>query len=333
MTQDSATSDKHMTDMSPETESLAVLFADISQSTRIYDLLGDQAGQKIVSDCLTLLASIAEQHEGTVVKTIGDEVMCVFPSADRAAEAAKAMHEALEQTPVAYDKEIGPPRVRIGFHMGPVIRSDDDVFGDAVNVAARMVDLSKARQILTTRQTVETLGPEARPMIRRIDKTLIKGKREELDVFELIWEHQEVTIMAQDPLTSVAMVSRMRLQLGDRIVQVDRSHPSATIGRHPDNDLVIDDVLVSRSHARIEYRRGRFVLCDQSTNGTYLLGEGDESTCVHRDETPLPDRGIICLGRPPVAGSPLAIRFAAQGGKSGAKEMGSRPTKKRGVRP
>jgi class 3 adenylate cyclase len=317
--------------MSPETDSLAVLFADISQSTRIYDLLGDQAGQKIVSDCLSLLSSLTEQHEGTVVKTIGDEVMCIFPSADRAAEAAKAMHEALEQTPIDFHKEIGPPRIRVGLHMGPVIRSRDDVFGDAVNVAARMVALAKARQIVTTRQTVEARQPELRPMIRRIDKTILKGKRDELDVYELVWEQQEVTIMAQDPLTSAAILSRLRLQMGDQILQVDRGHPSATMGRHPDNDMVVEDVLVSRSHASVEYRRGRFVLCDHSTNGTYLVGEEDESTFVHRDEIPLPDRGIICLGRSPVADSANAIRFAAQVGKSRTDTVDSPPNQDTGV--
>jgi hypothetical protein len=242
------------------------------------------------------------------------------------------MHEALEQTPVAVNEKVGPPRVRIGFHMGPVIVSKDDLFGDAVNVAARMVALSKARQILTTRETVEAMGSELRAAIRRIDKTLVKGKREELDVYELIWEHQEVTIMAKDPLTSAAMLSRLRLQIGNRTVQVDRAHPAATIGRHPDNDIVIDDALVSRTHARIEYRRGRFVLCDNSTNGTYLLGEGEESTFVHRDEMPMPDRGVVCPGRSPAPDSDLAIRFAAQGGKPSTKKVGSPSGTNMGVR-
>ena len=295
--------------MPKETENLAVLFADISRSTQIYDLLGDEAGQKLVADCLNLLAEVAESHQGTVIKTIGDEAMCSFPSANLAVLAGKDMHESLEKAPALKQPRVGTPTIRVGIHLGPVIRTDDDVFGDAVNVAARMVALAKPRQILTTEQTVEELTPEAQAMIRRIDKTTVKGKRERLNIYEVVWEQHEVTVMLQNPLATLALECPLKLRFEDQTVELDRSRPDATMGRHRDNDFVVDDGLASRVHARIEQRRGKFILIDQSTNGTYVLLEGKEPVCLRRDELPLHGSGMICLGRPLDEESPLAIYF------------------------
>jgi hypothetical protein len=175
-----------------------------------------------------------------------------------------------------------------------------------------MVALAKARQILTTEETVAALAPEARSMIRQIDTTMVKGKTEELDIYEVIWEQQEVTIMLQDPLASATIDARIKLTSADTAVELDKTRPIATMGRHRDNDVVVDDVLASRTHARVEYRRGRFVLIDQSTNGTYLFAEGEEGISLHRDEIPLQGSGKICLGRPLDEKSPLTIEYSCE---------------------
>ena len=76
--------------MSPETATLAILFADISRSTQIYETVGDKAAQELVGDCLARLSEVTVQHQGTVIKKIGDEIMCTFPTANQALAAAKA---------------------------------------------------------------------------------------------------------------------------------------------------------------------------------------------------------------------------------------------------
>jgi predicted component of type VI protein secretion system len=85
-----------------------------------------------------------------------------------------------------------------------------------------------------------------------------------------------------------------------------------TMGRHRDNDLVVDDTLASRVHARIEYRRGKYFLIDQSTNGTHIITEGEEGVCLRREELQLNGSGMICLGRPLDEDSPLAIHFSLE---------------------
>jgi len=167
-----------------ETDTLAILFADIARSTNLYETLGDKAAQDFIGSCLSLMSRITVQHHGTVIKTIGDEIMCTFPSADDAVEGGTHMHLALEEMPLSGKCDQPPPNIYVGIHWGPVIRVDNDVFGDAVNVAARMAALSKQRQIITTEQTIKALGMEHQGAVRCIDKTIIKGKSGKVDIYE-----------------------------------------------------------------------------------------------------------------------------------------------------
>ncbi len=298
--------------MSEETEALAVLFADISRSTLLYEALGDLAAQQAVADCLGLLADLAAAHEGIVIKTIGDAVMCTFPRGDLAVAAAKAMQLALAESPVIEHPGVTGPPIHIGIHLGPVLCKDEDVFGDAVNVAAHLLGLAKAHQILTTEQTVQTLDTEAQVMTRLLGRTTVKGKREEYDLYEVIWEPRELTVLIRSTEASAPEESRLTLRFHDQAIELGRMRPGATMGRHRENDLVVDDIFVSRIHARIEYRKGRFFVVDMSTNGTYLLAQGEESICLHRDERSLQGQGFIGLGREVDPQSPLVIHFSCE---------------------
>jgi adenylate cyclase len=169
--------------MPQQTASLAVLFADISGSTRLYETLGDLFAREKVAQCLSVLTRLIRQHGGTMLKTIGDEVMATFPSADAAVQAACAMQEALAEEAAARQT---PLAIHVGLHFGLMVREANDVFGDAVNVAARMAALAKAGQILTTKQTAEVLAPVTRTSTRYIDRTTVKGKQGEIDIFEVI---------------------------------------------------------------------------------------------------------------------------------------------------
>jgi hypothetical protein len=92
-------------------------------------------------------------------------------------------------------------------------------------------------------------------------------------------------------------------------VLVDNERPILTLGRGIANHLIVDDLLVSRMHARIELRRGRFMLIDQRTNGTYLKPLDELPIILRRDETQLEKEGIIGLGQKIDADHPLAVRY------------------------
>ncbi len=293
--------------------SVAVLFADIARSTHLYEVLGDKKAKTLISDCLSTLSNAASRFQGSVIKTIGDEILCTFPDADKAVSAGKAMHEAIDLIPI---NDGIPANIYVGIHFGPVIMENDDIFGDTVNLAARMVAMAKQRQIITTEQTVELLNNELMHTVKYIDKITVKGKSGETKIYEVVWEEQEATSIFR--ATSISLFPskdatvNLILQYHDTIVTVDRNRPVVTLGRQIHNDIIVDDSPVSRSHARIEYRRGKFFLVDQSTNGTYIHEEGKERVRVRQTEMPLTGKGIISLGTKLGSDSSFAIFYEYQ---------------------
>ena len=203
-----------------------------------------------------------------------------------------------------------PPNIYVGIQYGEVIRESGDVFGDAVNVAARMVSMAKQRQIITTEETIAELPKDSRPEVQVIDRTTIKGKSGEVDIYEVVWEEQDVTIMLDDSVEAMTLRTRLELTFRGRTIEVDADRPTASLGRQSHNDLVVADNRVSRSHARIEYRRGKFVLVDQSSNGTYVIVQGKKALNCKRDEASLVGSGIIGLGREVSPDAPEAIHYS-----------------------
>ena len=133
---------------------LAILFADVVGSTRLYDLMGDVRAREMVAICIDVMRSATEQRQGTVIKTMGDEVMATFPSADAALNAAAQMQQQIS-THAQLKVDGQPVAIRIGCHFGPVMLENRDVFGAAVHTANRMTSQAKAGQIVTTAATVE----------------------------------------------------------------------------------------------------------------------------------------------------------------------------------
>ncbi|SVE29524.1 uncharacterized protein METZ01_LOCUS482378, partial [marine metagenome] len=170
--------------MTPKTKNIGIMFADVVGSTQLFEVLGDDMARTTIAETLELLTNVTNSHNGTVIKTIGDEVMCTFPEADDSANAATEMHETLED---ANDmREEGPKiKVRIGMHFGPALLEGGDVFGDAVNVAARMAAQAKGGQIITTKTTIDLLDPVTQATSRFVDRAPIKGKKEDIEIYEI----------------------------------------------------------------------------------------------------------------------------------------------------
>ena len=297
--------------MTRKTGKLAILFADVAKSTYLYEKLGDTEGKNLIGTCISLMTKVTNLHKGKVIKEIGDEIMCVFPSAMSAMEAAKDMQQALEDLPPVEKLGFTSPNIYVGIQYGPVIIEAGDVFGDAVNVAARMVALAKQRQIITTEDTIEAL-PEGHSFdVHCIDKTTVKGKSGEMNIYEVIWEQQDLTVMMDDGVDEPEMPKAcLELKFEDQIIELDENRPSVTLGRQVHNDVVVNDSRVSRSHSRVEYRRGKFFVVDQSSNGTFLMIQGKLGVTLKRDEAQLIGSGVIGLGRDVEPGEPLAIHFA-----------------------
>jgi adenylate cyclase len=294
---------------------LAILFADVVGSTRLYDLMGDARARDMVAICIEVMRSATEQRQGTVIKTMGDEVMATFPTADAALNAAAQMQQQIS-THAQLKVDGQPVAIRVGCHFGPVMLENRDVFGAAVHTANRMTSQAKAGQIITTAATVEKLSPEWRAACRQIDVATLKGQGNEVALFEVLWQTEDVTSMVPGIATDVRTPRTMRLRLrcDDREMLVDEHHSSITIGRAEDNDVVVKGNLISRLHARIEINRNKFVLIDQSTNGTFVQSADGEESFVRRDSLQIRGQGMIGLGRLPEHGSPQTIRYTCEEG-------------------
>ncbi|MBF0134383.1 MAG: FHA domain-containing protein [Magnetococcales bacterium] len=287
---------------------LAIMFADIAGSTKLYETVGDAKARELTSQCIALMASVTRDYQGVVIKTIGDEVMCTFPSADLAAEAAVRMQEGVEESEHDWGSKL---RIRVGFHFGDVIEENGDVFGDAVNLAARMAAQAKADQIITTGETLDILSPHLRVDGRELIKAHVKGKSEPIRICELTWgEEEELTIMGGAPTEAPGPTTEsVKAVFQRKEVIVSESSGAVSMGRGKDNTFIVPDSMSSRNHAKIELRRGRTYLVDQSTNGTFVLTTTGEKYLVHRDEHILSGQGVIGLGREVTSTDPLAVHF------------------------
>lgn len=296
--------------MLKNTEKLAVLFADICGSTALYDSLGDDKARRLIARCIdTMVAEIAA-YRGTLIKTIGDEIMCTFPSAETAMDAACAMQRAVEKGSPAGDR---PMHVRIGFHYGDVIRENGDVFGDTVNVAARVAAITRAGQIMTTQAVVDALPADLRDKTRKIMRAEFKGKHEQFDISIVIWEQDDMLstrIGIPSYRKSQDNIDEMVLRYRNESIKVNKERRSVVLGRGDTCDIIVQNDFSSRQHVRLELRFGKFVIVDQSTNGTYVRLSDGNVVRLARDEMTLQGSGSISLGQPYTDNPVALVEFA-----------------------
>lgn len=285
--------------MSAESEpvNLAVLFADITGSTRLYETLGNARALECVGLCLKLMRESALGCGGRVVQTIGDEVMCVFPTALAAIRAAAEMQSRVEMQEPVYGQRL---QIHVGLQFGPVLEKGQDIFGDCVNVAARMVKLAKASQIIAAGECVESLTKPMKEQTRALDKLPVRGREQEVDVYEVLWrQSEELTHMASlSPDSPRQPRVQLRLEHGGKDVILGLDRGLVSFGRGSSSDIVIADRKASREHARIERRRDKFVLVDVSFNGTFVTFHGEPEIAVKHEEVVLRGHGSISFGHP-----------------------------------
>ena len=270
--------------MQETTLNRSVLFADIAGSSKIYELLGDDQARRWIMELLSDLSDVARKYKGEFLRTYGDELMCAFGSADDAVEAAASMHQVVEARPPIKWGEIESIGLYIRLDTGTVIQVGNKLFGDAVNSAAKMKTLAKPYQTLLSETTLNYLSEEHRNLTRFVGKLPIKGKTGTHDIFEYIHEEEEATLVMEHPVETLLSFAVLEVTCGDVTVKVDENRPTLTIGRLPANDMVLKYAGISRMHAKIEHRKGKFVLVDASSNGTYVHIEGQDVVYLKHDE-------------------------------------------------
>lgn len=286
--------------MKPQIQVVTILFADISRSSRMYEILGDRTAQKVIGGVLSRLGNEALRYAGHVVKTVGDCVIATFDSTDAAVEAAKAMMQAMARpfSGIKEIKEIPYIHIHIGIHRGSVVLENGDIFGDAVNISARVLDYANPRQIVATRAAMEGLTEPGSHPHRFLGSICVKNISNAIDLIEVVFEPRDLTaVLDTRKLADAACASCLHLNWRDQLLVVDGDRPVVSVGREEYNDLVIPYAWISRTHAYIENRNGVFIIHDKSTNGTFLYTEAAEAVWINKGEQVLYGQGRIIFGR------------------------------------
>jgi adenylate cyclase len=276
----------------------AVIFAELIGTAELYARAGDAAAQELIARCFEQLERTAQAHKARVVKRIGGRLMLLAESADAAARTAVAMQVAASD----FGEEGGGLGLGVGFHFGPVVQKEADVFGDTVNTAARLVEQAARGQVLLASTSADGVGSLYRRSIRRLYTVQLKGLQEELALCEIVWRADEPATFY--PMDAISEPTRAKLKLkyrGTKLV-LRRIVEALTIGRDPGCGLVIDNEHASRHHCTIARRHDHFVLADKSTNGTFVTVEGEPEVMLQRDEFTLRKHGWIAFGQPRAAG-------------------------------
>jgi adenylate cyclase len=273
-----------------------VLFADVSGSTKLYETVGDAAAHAAIDLCVKLFANITEQHGGRVIKTIGDEVMSIFPQASQGARAAVDIQLGVAQMAPVDKVRLG---VRIGLHYGPVVDREGDVFGDTVNLSARLTEMASRGQIITSLETVDRLEELQRLDCRKLYAIPVKGKEKDVQICEILWtDTDDATTLATPRMRAAVESVTLRIAYRGRNIVLPTERKTLVLGRDATADLVIAERMASRMHCEIESRQNRFFVTDRSANGTYVELDGAAEVVLRREESMLHGHGYISLGQP-----------------------------------
>jgi len=270
----------------------AVLLADVVGSTPLYERIGDEAALQQVSDCLDAMREIVAQHGGDFIYSKGDDVLSLFESSETALRAVWQISRQLTK---------GPLSARIGLHFGPVIRARGAVFGEVVNITARLSTTANPGEVLISQSFFEALSAGSRATLRLLDKMAFKGKQELFDVYTLESDDRALSthIARRGTLVDRRSAPPRRINLvvryGDQLRSC-RNNESVTIGRSPECDIVVERPWVSRHHATFTISNGKARLIERSSSGTFVsMGPGQE-VFVRREDILLFGSGVISPG-------------------------------------
>ncbi len=282
-----------------------VVFADLMGSTAVFETIGNARASQVVTQLTQWIGEICVAHAGRVVKTLGDGVLAVFPHAPDAIAAVVEMQRG-HQKRIASSAASTRMPIRVGVARGEVEFVDGDCYGDAVNVASRLSDLSGPHQIWANSSSLEDASEGDGVRFRPLGPITIRGRAEPCSVFQVEW-HENLSsdfLTMQATLDSQQDLMEKDLLGGEiELVWLDvrkrfRSFQLPIhIGRVSQAEFVVNDPRVSRAHARVDWRNGSILLVDVSTYGSWVrFSGGGSDLLLRREECVLHGRGEIALG-------------------------------------
>ncbi|RQO63236.1 adenylate/guanylate cyclase domain-containing protein [Paucibacter sp. KBW04] len=301
----------------PQIRERTVLFADLRGSTAIFESLGNAEATALVTQTVSMIGQAVGECHGKLIKTLGDGLMAVFETPRDGVRSAIRMHELLERVVARGKLQGGSPslralRMQVALARGEVVEMNGDCFGDAVNVAARLLDHAGDNETLITVEVLLGLPSMQKARFRSLDRIAVRGRSEPVHVHVLDQPTQGGDMAATQfgEVVHAVEPDGIRLQWMDldRVFDID-SMP-IVLGRSVQATYCITDGRVSRSHARIDWHGGSFSITDLSYNGTFVrFGADGEIVSLKRGSCTLHGSGVIGLGSPPIDATSPVVRF------------------------
>lgn len=291
----------------------AVLFADACDSTGLYGRVGDARALALLGELIERLQETVRARGGEVVRSKGDDVLCVFDDVDAALDAACDMLELTDAGEIA---------IHIGVHWGEYVPARGDIFGDAVNLAARLLALATPGELMASEQFYERLSPEQGTLLRRIGSETLKGKDEPVTLYSLLssgarTNNARTSDARATERSGLVHPVRVRLRHGARELGAGEG-ASLSIGRSSSCDCVVAHASVSRRHATIAVKGGVATISDSSSTGTFVTIGDQPAVMLRRNALALAASGTIALAGPPDHPDVPILEFAVEvGGRDG----------------
>jgi class 3 adenylate cyclase len=150
---------------------LTVLVADLVESTRLATSLGPERSDDVRRSVFARFGSAAEQHGGTLVKTMGDGCLITYQSASDGIAAGLSLVDSITRL----GRQIPGLHVRVGIAVGDLTEEDGDVFGEAVVLARRVCDAATPAQVLVTDVARALSGGRGNFAWQRVGELFLKG--------------------------------------------------------------------------------------------------------------------------------------------------------------
>lgn len=293
---------------------MSVLCADISGSARLFERLPEGEVFYALERCIKRMERVVDVFSGKVIQSSKSELVALFDKAEEACQAAIDMQQRVEDLPPISGVKHS---IRVAFHCGPVAMGGEGISGAGFDGAAKLVGMAKAGQILLSAEAVNALSQNLRTSSKAIDRQLIGNGGETTAVYELPWaESGDITALQlrsvgvdTAKLSAARELPKLCVRHSGKAFLLDGKNEGLSFGRDGACDVVIQDKRASRSHARILRRRDRYVLVDESTNGTYVAFEGEPEMFVRHSEVVLGNKGLLAFGHSATGGDAEVAEF------------------------
>ena len=293
-----------------------VVFVDLVGSSALFESLGNAQASEAVTRLTQWISRVVQNHGGRVVKMLGDGVLAAFVHPGPAIDAAQYLQRRhqlrLSRWPASLYTEL-----KIGMEHGEVVEIEQDLYGDAVNIASRLSGICGPGEILATSSLVDLMQTHSQLRLHPLGLVRLRGRNEPLSISHIEWRDESPSNLMTVPQPLEVQgdsASHTLLQLQLRWPAGQCQWPAQELPRHcgrsGDASVCLNGPLVSRMHARFLWRAGVFVVADTSSFGTWVRFEGSKSDVVlRRDECVLHGRGLLALGAPPPDCGSATIHF------------------------